>query len=105
MGDINTTKTDEKLVEFLKDCELSNLVHLPTFLMGEANPSIIDLIITSKPKSFKNTIGVSTDISDFHKMVLTSMKTSFLKAVLKKIIYRDMKNLDKTLLNAISKIS
>ncbi|MEE3227845.1 MAG: hypothetical protein VX237_01935, partial [Chloroflexota bacterium] len=27
MGDINTTETDEKLIEFLEDRELSNLVH------------------------------------------------------------------------------
>ena len=95
MGDINTTETDEKLAEFLEDRELSNLVHFPTCFMSEANPSTIDLIITNKPKSFQNTIGVSTGISDFHKMVLTSMKTTFPKAVPKEFIYRDMKNFDK----------
>ena len=63
--------SDEKLVEFLEDRELSNLVHFPTCFMSEANPSTIDLIITNKPKSFQNTTGVSTGISDFHKMVLT----------------------------------
>ena len=95
MGDINTTETDEKLVEFLEDRELSNLVHFPTCFMSEANPSTIDLIITNKPKSFQNTTGVSTGISDFHKMVLTSMKTTFSKAVPKETIYRDIKNLDR----------
>ena len=73
---------------------MSNLVHFPTCFMSEANPSTIDLIITNKPKSFQNTTGVSTGISDFHKMVLTSMKTTFPKAVRKEIIYRDMKNFD-----------
>ena len=91
MGDLNTTDADEKLVEFLEDRELSNLVHFPTCFMSETNPSTIDLIITNKPKSFQNTIGVSTGISDFHKMVLTSMKTTFPKAVPKEIIYRDIK--------------
>ena len=95
MGDLNTTNDDENLVEFLEDRELSNLVHFPTCFMSETNPSTIDLIITNKPKSFQNTIGVSTGISDFHKMVLTSMKTTFPKAVPKEIVYRDMKNFDK----------
>ena len=95
MGDLNTTNDDENLVEFLEDRELSNLVHFPTCFMSETNPSTIDLIITNKPKSFQNTIGVSTGISDFHKMVLTSMKTTFPKAVPKEIVYRDTKNFDK----------
>ena len=103
IGDLNTTDADEKLVEFLEDRKLSNLVHFPTFFMIETNPSTIDLIITNKPKSFQNTIGVFTGISDFHKMVLTSMKTTFPKAVPKEITYRDMKNLDKKPLNVILK--
>ena len=63
--------------------------------MSEANLSAIDLIITNKAKSFQNTIAMSTGISDFQKIVLTSMKTNFQKAVPKEFIYRDMKNLDK----------
>ena len=69
IGNIKTLKTDEKLIEFLKDCELSNLVQFPTCFMSETNPSTIDLIITNKPKSFQNTAGVSTGILDFLKMV------------------------------------
>ena len=63
--------------------------------MSVANPSTMDLVITDKPKSFRNTTGVSTGISDFHKMVLTSMGTTFPNAVPKEIIYRDIKSLDK----------
>ena len=36
MGDINATETDEKLVEFLVDHDLSNLVNFPTCFMIEA---------------------------------------------------------------------
>ena len=63
--------------------------------MSEENPSMIDLIITNKQKSFQNTVGVSTGLSDFHKMVLTSMKTTFPKVAPKTMIYRDIKKLDK----------
>ena len=64
--------------------------------MSKENPSTIDLVITNKPKSFQNTIGISTGLSDFHKMILTTMKTTFPKAAPKTITYRDMKKLDKT---------
>ena len=69
-------------------------MHFPTCFKSDTNPSAIDLIITNKPKSFQNTIGISTGLSDFHEMVLTSMKTTFPKAAPKVMYYRDMKKLD-----------
>ena len=74
MGDLNTTDSEEVLSEFLEEREFSNLVHFPTCFKSDTNPSAIDLIITNKPKSFQNTIGISMGLSDFHEMVLTSMK-------------------------------
>ena len=93
MGDFNTTPSEEILVEFLDDRELSNLVNFPTCFMSKENPSTIDLVIINKPKSFQNTIGISTGLSDFHKMILTTMKITFPNAVPKSITYKDMKKL------------
>ena len=59
------------------------------------NPSTIDLIITNKPKSFRNTVGISTRLSDFHKMVLASMKTNFEKSAPKTLIYSDIRQFNK----------
>ena len=42
MGDLNTTDTDETLIEFLEVREFSNLVHFPTCFMSEEKPSTID---------------------------------------------------------------
>ena len=53
--------------------------------MSGNNSSAIDLIMTNKPKSFQsfqNTTGVSIGISDYHKMVLTSMEITLSKYVL-----------------------
>ena len=94
MGDFNTSDQDEVLLEFLEDNELSNLVKFPTCFKNADNPSTIDLIITNKPKSFQNTVGMSTGLSDFHKMILTSMKSTFEKSAPKILIYRDMKQFD-----------
>ena len=64
------------------------------------NPSAIDLIITDKSRSFQNTTSVSTGLSDFHNMILTSMKSTFQKAPPKVILYRDMKKFDKAAFKA-----
>ena len=95
MGDFNITPTEEELQDFLEEQDLSNLVHFPTCFKNLDNPSTIDLIITNHKSSFQNTIGVSTGLSDFHKMVITSMKTTFPKCPPKVKTYRDMKSFDK----------
>ena len=74
MGDFNITHTEEELNDFLEEQNLSNLVDFPTcFKSLDNNPSTIDLIIINQKSSFQNTIGVSTGLSDFHEMVITSM--------------------------------
>ena len=47
--------------------------------MNPEKPSCIDLILTNRPKSFQNSSVVETGLSDFHKMTLTVMKTTFEK--------------------------
>ena len=94
MGDSNTTDAEESLHDFLEENALHNLVKFSIFFKSVSNTSTIDLIITNKHNK-QNTIGVSTGLSDFHKMVMTSMKTTFQKASPKVIVYRDMKSFDK----------
>ena len=43
------------------------------------NPSCIDLILTSNPNSFQDSGMIVTDLSDFYKMMVTVMKTTFEK--------------------------
>ena len=94
MGDLNILDSEEVLSDFLEERKLSNLVNFPTCFKSDTNPSVIDLIITNEQKSFPNTIGISTGLSDFHGMVLTSMKTTFPKAAPKVMTYnRNIKNL------------
>ena len=40
-------------------------------------PSCIDLILTSSPRSFRDTCTVETGLSDFHKLVVTVLKLYF----------------------------
>ena len=55
-------------------------------------PTCIELILTNCPGSFQNSCVVETGLSDFYKMVVTVMKTSYQKSQLKIIHYLNYKN-------------
>ena len=65
-----------------------NLVKEPTCFKSIDNPSCIDLFITNSYLSFQNTTTVATGLSDFHKMTVTVLKTTFPKAKPRVITYR-----------------
>ena len=69
-----------------------NLVKEPTCFKNPENPTCIDLILTNKPLSFKNTYVIETELSDFHKMVVAMMKTHFPKMKPQVISYRKYKD-------------
>ena len=55
------------------------------------NPSCIDLIVTNSLNSLQKTSTFCTGLSNFHKLVVTVLKTSFRKTASKEIHYRDDK--------------
>ena len=65
-----------------------------TCLKNVNNPSCIDLFLTNCGPSFQHTTMVTTGLSDFHKMVVTVMKTTFPKVQPKIVYYTDYKNFD-----------
>ena len=93
-GDFNIDKGEEKLEDFLFERNLKNLVKDDTCFKSINNPSSIDLFLTNSVPSFQHTTTVTTGLSDFHKMVVTVMKTTFPKAQPKIVYYRDYKNFD-----------
>ena len=93
-GDFNIDNDDEILQDFLFEQNLKNLIREPTCYKSIDNPSTIDLLLTNTSLSFQNTTTVETGLSDFHKMVVTVMKTTFPKAQPKIIYYRDYKHFD-----------
>ena len=52
----------------------------------------IDLIVTNRPRSFCNSDSLETGLSDFHKLIVTVLKTFFKKQSSKIISYRNHKN-------------
>ena len=63
-------------------CELyrfKSLIKDPTCFKDLENPSCIDLVLTKSPCSFQNSVVKETGLSDFHKMIVSVMKTTFQK--------------------------
>ena len=59
-----------------------------------SNPNCIDLFLTNNALSFQSTQTVSTGLSDFHKLVLTVLKTSIVENKPREIKYRNNKYFD-----------
>ena len=79
--------------------DLQNLLKEKTCFKSVENLSCIDLILTNNAMAFQNTTTVFTGLSDFHKLVLTVLKTSITKSKPQKITYRDYKNFDSVRFN------
>ena len=51
-------------------------------------------MLTNRPNSFQETSTVVAGLSDFHKMIISCLKTTFKKIPPKKVIFRDYKKFD-----------
>ena len=78
--------------EFLCKNDSQNLVQDQTCFKNLDNPSSIDLFITNHTSSFQYTTTLATDLFNFHRMILTVLKSTCLKVKTKEIIYRNLKN-------------
>ena len=89
-GDFNAEEGKNESLDDLMDAfHAKNMVKEPTCFKNPQNPSCIDLFITNSCGSFQKTTTVSTGLSDFHKMIVTVLKTSYPKAQPKEIPYRE----------------
>ena len=93
-GDFNAEIQETILNNFLELYNLRNLVTDKTCFKSLRNPTCIDLFLTNCNKSFQHTQAISTGLSDFHKLILTVLKTTFKKAKPKEKIYRCYKQFD-----------
>ena len=88
----NSNKTQNNFCDIYN---LKNLVKEPTCFKNPDNPSCIDLFLINEPRTFQRTTTIETGISDFHKLVVTVLKTFYKKQRLKIINYRNYKNFEK----------
>ena len=78
IGDFNMAETEEQLKNFLDLYSLKNLVKVPTCYISHT-PKCIDLILTNRNRRVQKTATVETGLSDFHRMAVTVLKTTFPK--------------------------
>ena len=88
---LNAEDDEPCLSSFLYQHDLYNLVKVGTCFKHSSKPKSIDLFLTTKNTHFKNTNAVCSGLSDFHKLVLTILKTSLDKKKPCEILYRDYK--------------
>ena len=67
------------------------MINKPTCFKKREKPSCVDLILTNCPRSFQNSCAIETGLSDFHKPLVTVMKTTYKKSQPKIIIHRSYK--------------
>ena len=79
------------LDSFLCQHELKNLFKQKTCFKNISNPNCLDLFFTNNALPFQHTETGSTDLSGFHKLVLTILKTTILKNKPREIHYRNYK--------------
>ena len=79
MGDFNSEMAENPMIEFCATYNLKNLVIEPTCFKNPENPSCIDLFLTNSKKSFMASSVISTGISDFHRLIITVLKTTIVK--------------------------
>ena len=99
------TQTSMKV--FCDSYEFKNLIKDATCYKNPENPSCIDLILTNNPNSFQNSGVIETGLSDFHKITVTIMKTTFEKLKPSITHYREYRKFsnDKFRENLISRLS
>ena len=59
--------------------KLKNLMKESICFKTPENPTYIELILTNKSLSFKNTYVIETKLPNFHKMIAAVIKMHFLK--------------------------
>ena len=80
IGDFNMELKESAMINFLHAYNMENLINKFTCYENLKNTSIsINLMLTNKPRVFKNSSVRVTGISDFQKMTLTVMRAYFVK--------------------------
>ena len=87
-GDFNAGVEDSSVKNFCSSYNLTSMINRPTSYKNPEKPSCIDLILTNCPRNFQNSCAIETGLSDFHKLVVTVMKTTYKKSQPKIINYR-----------------
>ena len=94
MRDFNADVSDSSIASFCTLFKLKSIVKEPTYYSNPEHPSCIDLFLTNCPRSFHSTCLYESRLTDFHKFVVTNLRTCFEPLPLEISKYRNYKNFD-----------
>ena len=89
VGDFNVQVGESSIDDFFYGYGAKILAKDFTCFKSTSHPSCIDLFLTNSSNSFQCTKTVSTGLSDFHKMIVTVLKTTFPKVKSRILRYRN----------------
>ena len=95
MGDFNAEVAETSFSSFCELYEVKSIINQPTCYKNLTNPSCIDLFLTNSPNSFQKSTAVETRLSDFHKLIVTVMKSYSPKRTPNIVTYRKFTNFDR----------
>ena len=96
-GDLNinplrpTPDSSDHLSDLIDTFSLTHLVTGSTCFKSNKD-TLVDLMLTNKPKSFYKSHSFVTGLSDCHKLIVSILRTSFQKHPCQSITYRNQKN-------------
>ena len=88
IGDFDSTFNNKSLKNFMTPFVLGCSIKKPTCFQS-SNPTCIDLILTNKKESFKNTDIIEVGIFNHHSLIVTALKIQLLKGNSKTKPYQD----------------
>ena len=94
MGDFNAEVAETSFSSFCELYEVKSIINQPACYKNLTNPSCIDLFLTNSPNSFQKSTAVETRLSDFHKLIVTVMKSYSPKRTPNIVTYRKFTNFD-----------
>ena len=92
LGDFNCEINQFNMPDFCESNNLKSLIQSPTCYKNPENPKCIDLMLSNYPKSFQSSYTIESGLSDFHKMTIAILKTTYKRLPPKQIKYRSFRN-------------
>ena len=104
IGDFNS-EDHEPMETFLYQHNLTNIVKEGTCFKNSSKPSTIDLFLTNNSSYLQNTKTIFAGLSDFYKLITTTLKISISKNKPLQINYRNYKHFNNDSFNQDLKLA
>ena len=96
IGDMNCNMfKPNKLIDICDIFGLTNVIKDATCFKGET-PTLVDVILTNKPRSFSDSFNIDLGVSDFHNSIGVASKMFAPTQIKRKIYYRSMRKFNES---------